>query len=474
MSTKAQSKLTSFKMSPSQVSAALDKMVHTGRSIFLWGPPGVSKSAVSQQFATKNKVAFIDIRLSQMDPTDLRGIPYPINENNVSGVRWSAPLALPRDLDISTVLETKFAETQTMKFSLVNPKGSNGIHYVQEPIFEIKSLTPNTTAELIESGPDYCTVALYATDNDGVVSKNLSAGAVRVNVTGKAKAVVGLEEFNSAPPSVQAAAYQLILDKRLGEYIVPEGCYLMAMGNRDTDRGVTFKMGSAISNRFVHIEMEHSFIDWQNWAVANYVHPHVVGFLSAFTEKLFQFDPASASRGFPTPRSWEFVSDILNSNEFKGKDDFGILQGLVTGAIGDAVGMEFIAFREIAVDLPDADLILSGKIKKLDVKNDQKTSETQIMYALTTTMLYRLADKAKLLKRENPDKNRVSQMGDKGKEFFNAGDNFIEFMLNNFRAEITLMGVRSSIKIHKLPFELEAMKHFRTVAEKYSSIVLGA
>lgn len=473
MSVKASSKISSFKMTPSQVSAALEKMVHTGRSVFLWGPPGVSKSAVSQQFATKNNVAFVDIRLSQMDPTDLRGIPFPIKENNVTGVRWSAPLALPRDLDLSNVLETAYAETLTMKFGLVNPKGSNDIHYVQEPIFELKSLTPHTVAKIITSGPDFVEVGIYSAI-DGVASETLVAGAVRINVTGKAKAIVGLEEFNSAPPSVQAAAYQLILDRRLGEYIVPEGCYLMAMGNRDTDRGVTFKMGSAISNRFVHIEMEHSFLDWQNWAVANYVHPHVVGYISAFNEKLFQFDPASASRGFPTPRSWQFVSDILNSNEFKGKDDFSILHGLVTGSIGDGTGSEFIAFREIAVDLPDADLILSGKIKKLEIDKDQKNAETQIMFALATTMLYRLADKAKILRRDNPDKTRVSQMGEKGKEFFQAGDNFIEFMLNNFRAEITLMGVRASIKIHKLPFELDAMKNFRTVAEKYSAIVLGA
>lgn len=465
---KSSNRLSTFTMTPSQVYNAIGKAKNSRRSLFLWGPPGISKSETSKQYATDNNLAFIDIRLSQLDPTDLRGIPYPVSENDITGVRWSAPLMLPRDLNVSHVFDIKYPETAIMDFTLANPKGSNGIHYVKSPTFELKPLTPNTRATIVNSTPTSVEFGLYNDDGE------LTTGAVRVTVKGRAAAIVGLEEFNSAPPSIQAASYQLILDKMLGEYIVPDDVYLMAMGNRDTDRGVTFKMGSAISNRFVHIEMQHSFDDWQKWALTNFVHPHVVAYVTTFKDKLFKFDPDTASRGFPTPRSWHFVSDILTNNEFRGSEDFQILSGLVTGAIGDAVGMEFMAFRELTAGLPEAAQILTGHVKTLELTSDQAASKTQIMYALTTSMLYELKDFENGLRREFPTKKQISDMGTRGDDFYKRGDNFIGFMIANFSPEITLMGVRSSMKTHKLPFDFNKMKNFAVIAEKYGSLVLNA
>lgn len=453
-------------MSPSQVYNAIGKARNSNRSVFLWGPPGISKSETSKQYATDHNLAFVDIRLSQLDPTDLRGIPYPVSENNVTGVRWSAPLMLPQNLNTSKVFEVKYPETTIMDFTLANPKGSNGIHYVKTPHFELKSFTPNATAKIINSTPTSVEFGLY--DNDG----NLTTGNVRVTITGEAEAIVGLEEFNSAPPSIQAGSYQLILDKMLGEYISPKGIYWMAMGNRDTDRGITFKMGSAISNRFVHIEMHHSFDDWQKWALTNYIHPHVVAYISTFEDKFFESNPDTASRDFPTLMAWHLVSDILYNTKFCGEEDFAIMSGLVTDAIGDAVGMKIMAFHEVARGLPEVSQIISGRITKLELTSDQMNAKTQIMIALTTSMLYELKECENKLRRGFPNNKHLSEMGARGDELYMLCDNFLGFMITNFSPEITLMGVRAYSMTYRLPIEFDKIKNFRVIAEKYGSLIL--
>jgi hypothetical protein len=117
---------------------------------------------------------------------------------------------------------------------------------------------------------------------------------------------------------------------------VPEGVAIIAMGNRDTDKGITFKMATPISNRFVHIEMRSDFDDWQRWALGAFLNADVVGYLTAFQHHLFDFEPGSAARGFATPRSWHALSDILNAN-----DDLPdmIAMGLICGSIGDGIGV---------------------------------------------------------------------------------------------------------------------------------------
>ena len=90
--------------------------------------------------------------------------------------------------------------------------------------------------------------------------------------------ILFLDELNSAPPSVQAAAYQLILDRRIGEYTLPENWSIVAAGNRESDRGVTHKIPSPLANRFVHFEMEHSVSDWRDWAFRTQVEDDIISF----------------------------------------------------------------------------------------------------------------------------------------------------------------------------------------------------
>lgn len=441
---------------PSETAEAILGMIPTKRALFLWGPPGISKSAVSKQVATMLGIAFIDVRLSQMDPTDLRGIPFPTTVGGLTGVAWSAPLVLPRDLDHRDARDIEAIETP-IKF--YNPRGSNKIHYCPSPTVTVSSLTDGLFAEVSDERPDQFTVVLKD------VNGKAHPGRVHYHVEGLVKGIVALEEFNSAPPSVQAASYQLILDRALGDYEVPEGVYLIAMGNRDIDRGVTFKMPTPIMNRFVHAEMVHDHEDWMTWALGEFIHEDVVGFLMDSPDHLFQFNPGTAARGFQTPRSWEFVSDILHKN---GETlPTKVLKGLIIGAVGDAAGLLLMTHRDNKEMMPDPRLVLSGAIKKMP----SKEFPVSLAYSMTTTLCYMLTRQINEIKMTYSDKKDLKNSPEFAK-WCDEADNFIAFVLGNFKPEITIMGAKAALSVHKLPFDAQKMKNFEAFALKYRQFIL--
>ena len=174
--------------------------------------------------------------------------------------------------------------------------------------------------------------------------------------------VLFLDELNSAPPSVQSAAYQLILNRRIGKYILPKNVVMVAAGNRESDKGVTYRMPTPLANRFIHQEMKVDFASWQEWAVTNKVHKDVVGYLSFAKQDLYDFDAKSASRAFATPRSWNFVSELLSD----GVDD-ETMTNLIAGTVGEGLAVKFMAHRKIAGRMPKPEDILSGKVNDLYV-----------------------------------------------------------------------------------------------------------
>jgi hypothetical protein len=146
--------------------------------------------------------------------------------------------------------------------------------------------------------------------------------------------VLFLDEINAAPPLVQASLYQLVLDRRVGEYQLPEGWWIVAAGNRHQDRAITFRMSSALANRFVHLELEPDVEDWRQWAVARRIDPLVVSFIALRPALLCQ-EPGEGS-AYPTPRSWEMASDVLSA--FGGPRDCA---DVLPGVVGQAAAIEF-------------------------------------------------------------------------------------------------------------------------------------
>lgn len=261
-----------------------------------------------------------------------------------------------------------------------------------------------------------------------------------------------LDEMNSASPAVQAAAYQLVLDRKCGTYKLPENVVIIAAGNRDSDKGVTFRMPSPLANRFTHFEMKADFTTWQNWAVNNGVHQDVVGFLSANKGDLYDFDPKSSSRAFATPRSWCKVSDILNAvTNIREGNAFN----LIAGTVGEGLAAKFQAHRRFAGKMPKAEDILSGKVKDLSVK------EVSAMYSLVISMCYELKEMDK-----DPKTDR--------KAFNACADNFFSYMMNNFETELVIMGGKIALKTYKLGLDPSQLKTFDEYHAKYGKYVLDS
>jgi hypothetical protein len=163
--------------------------------------------------------------------------------------------------------------------------------------------------------------------------------------------ILFLDELNAASAMVQAGCYQLVLDRRLGEYTLPEGWSIIAAGNRETDRAVTTRMPTPLRNRFTHLNFEVDVQEWCEWAIQSAICPEVIAFIRFKPDLLSAFD--RDANAFPSPRSWEFVSRILKSAPAR-----EIEHDLFSGTVGDGAATEFSAFLRTFRDLPNIDAIL--------------------------------------------------------------------------------------------------------------------
>lgn len=188
--------------------------------------------------------------------------------------------------------------------------------------------------------------------------------------------ILFLDEISAAPQSVQAAAYQITLDRVVGEHRLPENCIVIAAGNRTTDKSVAFKMPKALANRVLHIEAEGTFSAWKEWAIASGINDKVVGFLSFRSNYLMGFDSSSDDLAFATPRSWEMVSNLLNHVN----GDVDAMYSLIAGLVGCGVAVEFRTWSKVYHQLPDIEEIFDGK-------NPPLPTNTDAMYALSAAMV---------------------------------------------------------------------------------------
>jgi hypothetical protein len=259
--------------------------------------------------------------------------------------------------------------------------------------------------------------------------------------------VVFFDEMNSAAPALQAAAYQLILNRRVGQYKLPDNVIIVAAGNREADKGVTYRMPAPLANRFVHLEMAVSFDDWFEWAVNNSIQPDVVGYLQFAKQDLYNFDPKSPSRSFATPRSWSFVSELIED----GLDE-NTTADLVAGAVGEGLAVKFMAHRKVAADMPNPSEVLVGKVKEL------KTKEVSAMYSLIVSLCYEL--------KEAVDK------GDK--KFDDKVNNFLRFAMDNFDTELVVMGIKLALTEYALPIDPDEVECFDEFHERYGKYIKAA
>ncbi len=244
-------------------------------AIMLWGKPGIGKSSIVRQVASGQDMQFVDVRLSQLMPSDLRGVPVPVD-----GVtRWAPPSFLPQD--------------------------GCGILF--------------------------------------------------------------LDEINMAPPALQGVAQQLILDRQVGDYQLPDGWFTWAAGNSAADRAAVYEMPAPLTNRFLHLEVDISLDDFKQYAYSNKLHEAVIGFLSYKPDLLH--NPDTNSSAWPSPRTWEMASSLLSA------------QLPIEAAVGSGVAMEFNAYYRLKDQLPDIETIVKGKSKI------KFPSEPSIAYATVTALV---------------------------------------------------------------------------------------
>lgn len=230
--------------------------------LMVWGAPGLGKSSILRQAADKAGIGFIDVRLAQREPVDIRGLPVP----GPDGVKWLVSSDWPRDP--------------------------------------------------------------------------------------KSRGIILFDEITAADRSLQVAAYEFILDRRLGElYQVPDGWYICAAGNRTADRAVAATMSSALANRFMHVELGEDVESWVAWARRSGILPVVTGFLRFRPGSLFRQEGENLERGWPTPRSWERVSRMLEVMKDESEE---LVRHTVYGLVGNRAGVEFMEFKKIDESFGDA------------------------------------------------------------------------------------------------------------------------
>lgn len=415
------------------------------RPLMIWGAPGIGKSdliaTVGREWnrpsdldmdaPNPNARFVIDLRLLLMEPTDIKGIPYydPASQT----MKWSPSSELPTVVDKESYAEAEaiLAESEANLASFMAEKvGETELHLLDAE-------TAERLAQL-----------------EGTVQGHKAGLKLIKSHLPMQDAILFLDEINAAPPSVQAAAYQLILNRRIGEYVLPEGVSIVAAGNRETDKGVTYRMPTPLANRFVHVEMEHNFKDWQNWAISAKVHPEVIGFLTNATQHLFTFDPKSASKAFATPRTWHYVSDLISDD-----NDDSLNEILVGGCVGEGLAIEFMQHRRFAAKMPNPEDVLKGIVKNTEIE------EVSALYSLAISMCYRLKDFYKVAE----DQHDKSLDNDGWHEMV---DNFFAFMMKNFSKEMVILGAKTALRDYGLPIKHKKLKNFEKFYEQYGKYVL--
>lgn len=200
--------------------------------------------------------------------------------------------------------------------------------------------------------------------------------------------VILLDELPQATTLVQASLLQLMLDRAIGEYRLPDDVVILAAGNRQEDRAGANRLITPMRNRLVHVDLEVDYKDWQDWAATKNIAPEVRSFIKTMPDQLHQFDPVSKENAFPTPRTWEFVSDLLPT--LKGSP---CLSQVVAGCVGTGAASQFVGHMIHYAKIPDIDLIIK------DPKNAPLPDDApSVLWSLCMALVSRVARDPKNIK----------------------------------------------------------------------------
>jgi len=155
--------------------------------------------------------------------------------------------------------------------------------------------------------------------------------------------IIFLDEFNLAAPLIQHAAYELINDRTLGDYTLPEGYIVIGAGNRGAiDGAPTFRFADPLNDRFSWYELKvPKTEEWTEWAIQNRIDPRIISFLQVRRSYLYNHQ-ANKLKVFATPRSWERASIKI-----KGISQLDKIFLHLAGRVGEGIAREFIGFLQL-------------------------------------------------------------------------------------------------------------------------------
>ena len=443
------------KLTPKQAKKAMAAADAAVDSLMIWGAPGIGKSAIARQYADenyplrKNAAARVDFLEKQIEALKQVVEDAPTEESRDDA---KADLrGVQRELE---TLESKLIDQDTnfidFRLSQIEPTDLRGIP-VPEKLFR------DMEGRLIKES-DLAEAQEYIAETAVVW-----AAPKVLKLPEDWKGVILFDEINSAMPIVQAASYQLILDRCVGEMKLPKTALVLAAGNRDTDGGVTFTLATPLRDRMTHIEVQPYHQDWiDDYAIDKKLNAATVAFISNTGAKYFNtLDPSSPSHaGGTSPRSWEVVAkyEDMNSKKMLDKE---IYRAMVAGRITDGIAVEYIEYVENVAKLPDTMKILQGQIETIDEGLDISSN-----YFIALNLVYKIID----LYNEKKEQRITSE------EWGTLANNFILFLERNFskhQAELAVLAIRTITKA-QVAISYKEVPAFQPFVKKYSELVRKA
>lgn len=265
-------------------------------SWMLHGRPGVGKTQLVTELSHRIGAKLFDIRLTTIEPQDLRGLPY--YDHETSKTVWYRPEDLPDDPSQPSILF--------------------------------------------------------------------------------------LDELTAASPNLQPTVYGLLQERRVGRHILPASVFIVAAGNTVDDGAIAYEMGTALSDRLIHLQVNADAKDWlERYAVDRGLSPLVTAFLHARPDLLDTTEQA-LRRGDMiacTPRSWERVSDIVTAVE-----DKSVRHSMIAGTVGIAAAAEFVQVAaEIEALVSLQEILDAPKAKRLYLYPKSINGLVGMIYALVAS-----------------------------------------------------------------------------------------
>lgn len=194
-------------------------------------------------------------------------------------------------------------------------------------------------------------------------------------------AILFLDELTAAAPALQPTVYGLLQERRVGRHRLPAKVMIVAAGNRVEDGAIAYDMGTALSDRLIHMIVQANADDWaKQYAVPAGIHPTVAAFIRTRPD-LLETTEASLRRGQMiacTPRSWTRVSQIMFS-----VSERSVRQVMIAGTVGTAAAAEFALLAEdISANVKIDEMLARKRAERADLYPGTLHGLTALVYGL--------------------------------------------------------------------------------------------